>query len=150
VVGGYVLTGIPGRLAQLARHPRHVPAPGLTPPAQSLASHIGQRTHPHVPGDTGAPLARSGSLPFAPPVFTMPCRNVPWTGTGAGAYRRARGEAPVCSSVHRPPGPQRSVTPPRRRSSPPKTGCWPTPAAHGLHRPDLGRLPGSQRPACYG
>src|SRR5262249_59241909 len=89
VVRGYVLTGIPGGLTQLACHPRHVPALGLTPPAQSLARHIGQRTHPRVPVETAGSPARSGSLPFAPSLLPFPALNMNLTGTGAGAHRRA-------------------------------------------------------------
>src|SRR5262249_41505794 len=70
VVGGYVLARVPGDLAELACHPRHVPALGLAPSVQSLASHIGQRTHPRGTG-------RWIVLRFAPVRslgFTMPCR----------------------------------------------------------------------------
>ena len=62
VVGGYVLAGVPGGLAELTGHPGHVPAPRFTPLAQSLARHIGQRAHPaNLPGRWRAPI-RSGSL----------------------------------------------------------------------------------------
>src|SRR6185437_13778409 len=62
VVGGHILAGIPGGLAELACHSRHVPAFGFTPPAQSLTSHIGQHAHPReLPGRWTAPV-RSRSL----------------------------------------------------------------------------------------
>jgi hypothetical protein len=53
---------------ELAGHPRHVPALGFTPLAQSLARHASQRTRPRLPGETAGSLTRSGSLRFAPPV----------------------------------------------------------------------------------
>ena len=71
VMGGHVLAGVPGGIAQLAGHPRHVPALGFTPLAQRLARHIGHRTHPRVPGETAGSLARSGSLRFAPSVSAV-------------------------------------------------------------------------------
>lgn len=47
---------------ELAGHPRHFPALGFTPLAQSLVRHASKRTCPRVPGETAGRLTRSGSL----------------------------------------------------------------------------------------
>ena len=110
---------VPGGLAELA--PSTVcPSPGFTPSALSLASHAGQRTRPCGPGKPAGPLARSGSLRFAPSVplcHAVKCalnwcgrwsaqREREWDPDGASGRIRIDGRSAIRSAPRRDPDPR--------------------------------------------
>jgi hypothetical protein len=62
---------------------------------------VTRRQAVYVLGDTDGPLARSGSLPFAPSVSACHAVNMHLTDTGRWSAQASAGG--VCSSVHGPP-----------------------------------------------
>jgi hypothetical protein len=141
VAGGHVLAGVPGDLAELAGHPRHVPAPRFTPPgAMSGWSHRSPRASSRTRGTSGT-LARSGSLRFAPPVSGCHAVNVQLSLWAAGTHRGPKGGLfPPLASVATAPHTaatwpvHRADRPPAQQTGP-ASGRWSErPAPHVWRR----------------